>query len=93
MTDQNVLESLPDRAMKRSEIEKLGEGDSIEWVDVLRTGAREHENMARAWALQADGTVHVLLYEIEGWASQGSFDAEGMTDEEKRERSLEILDS
>jgi hypothetical protein len=92
MADSNVLESLPDRAMKRSEIENLGESDAVEWVEVLRTGEREHRNMARAWTLQADGTAHVLLYEIEGWASQGSFDAEGMTDEEKRERSLEILE-
>jgi hypothetical protein len=49
--------------------------------------------MVSAWALQANGTAHVLLYELDGWASQGSFDAEGLTGEQKRERSIEILDS
>jgi hypothetical protein len=94
MTGSNVLESLPDRAMKRSEIEDLGDGDAVEWVEPVRTGtSRERRNMVSAWALQANGTVHVLLYELDGWASQGSFDAEGLTGEQKRERSIEILDS
>jgi len=93
MTEPNVLESLPDRAMKRSEIEEIGDGDEVEWVESLWTGtSRERRNMVSAWSLQANGIAHVLLYELDGWASRGSFDAEGLTNAEKRERSEEILD-
>ncbi|MFC7081724.1 hypothetical protein [Halorussus caseinilyticus] len=92
MSESSVLESLPDRAMKRSEMEDLGDSESVEWVHALRTGKKERRNMVNAWMLQTDGTAHVLLYELDGWVPQGSFDAEGMTDAEKRERGEEILD-
>lgn len=93
MSEPNVLESLPDRAMKKSEIDRIGDGDSVEWVEPLRSGNRERRNMVSAWVIQANGTAHVLLYELDGWASQGSFDPEGMTAEEKYDLSKEILNS
>lgn len=93
MAEQSVLDSLPDRSMKRSEIESLGESDVVDWVESLRTGARSHRNMVRAWILETDGTAYVLLYELDGWVSQGWFDTEGMDAEEKHERGKEILES
>lgn len=92
MAEPNVMESLPDRAMKKSEIEQIGDGDAVEWVEPLMTGSRERQNMVSAWVLQANGTAHVLLYELDGWASQGTFDPEGLTDEEKHERGKDVLD-
>lgn len=88
----NVLDSLPDRAMKRSEVERLAETDAVDWVEQLMTGTSERRNMVSEWILETGGTAHVLLYEIDGWVSQGSFDAEGMTDDEKRDRGEEALD-
>lgn len=93
MSESSVLESLPDRSMKRSEIEKIGDGDAVEWVEPLTTGTNERRNMVDAWAIQSSGTVHVLLYQLDGWVSKDSFDAEGLSDDEKRERGLEILGS
>ncbi|UPW01995.1 hypothetical protein M0R88_07835 [Halorussus gelatinilyticus] len=91
MSEQHVLDSLPDRAMKRSELDRLAEGESVEWVEPLRTGVKERRDMVDAWILETNGTAHVLLYEIDGWMPQGSFDSEGMDDDEKRERGDEIL--
>ncbi|UPV75936.1 hypothetical protein M0R89_07715 [Halorussus limi] len=92
MSELNALESLPDRAMKRSELDGLAESESIDWVEPLRSGVSERRNMVNAWILETDGTAHVLLYEIQGWMPQGSFDAEGLSPDEKRERGDEILD-
>jgi hypothetical protein len=92
MADANVLDSLPDRAMKRSEVDRLAETDAVDWTEPLMSGANERRNMISAWILETDGTAHVLLYEIDGWVSQGSFDAAGMTDDEKYDRGREILD-
>lgn len=91
MSEQTVLESLPDRAMKRSEVERLGDGDTVDWVEPLWTGTGKRRNMVSAWVLEANGTAHVLMYELDGWASQGTFDPEEMTDDEKFDRAKEIL--
>jgi len=91
MSEQSVLESLPDRAMKQSELDGLADGDAVEWVEPLRTGVNQRENMVDAWVLETDGTAHVLLYEIDGWMPQGSFATDEMDDDEKRERADEIL--
>ena len=91
MSKPNVLESLPDRAMKQSEIETLGDGDAVDWVEPLWTGTGQRRNMVSAWALEASGTAYVLMYEIDGWASQGTFDPEGLSADEKSDRAEEIL--
>ncbi|WP_135824840.1 hypothetical protein [Halorussus ruber] len=92
MSETNVVESLPDRSMKQSEVEQIGESDAVDWTEALRTGGPRNPELIHAWILETDGTGHVLLYELDGWVSQGSFDAEGLSDEEKRERGEEILD-
>lgn len=92
MSEPNVLESLPDRAMKRSEIERLGETDAIDAVEPLLSGSGQRRNMVSSWLLETGGTAHVLLYEIDGWVSKGTFDPEGMDDDEKRDRAGDILD-
>ena len=91
MSEQSVLESLPDRAMKQSELDGLAESETVEWVEPLRTGVNERRNMVDAWILETDGTAHVLLYETSGWMPKGSFDTEGLSPEEKRERGDELL--
>jgi hypothetical protein len=91
MSEQRLLESLPDRAMKRSELDSLADGESVEWVEPLRSGVKDRENMVDAWVLETDGTAHVLLYEVNGWMPQGSFATDGMDDDDKRERADEIL--
>lgn len=91
MSEPNALASLPDRAMKRSELDRLAEGDAVDWVEPLRTGARQRQNMVSAWILETGGTAHVLLYEMDGWVPQGSFDTEGLSPAEKRDRGEEIL--
>lgn len=92
MSETNVVESLPDRSMKRSEVEQLADGDAVDWTEPLRTGAPTQPKMVHAWILETGGTGHVLHYELDGWVSKGSFDAEELSDDEKRERGEGILD-
>ncbi|NEU58384.1 hypothetical protein [Halorussus sp. MSC15.2] len=92
MSEPAVLESLPDRSMKRSEVEELGDSDAVDWVETLRTGNGPRRNMVNAWVIETSGTAHVLLYELDGWVSQGSFDTEGLTADEKLERGEDVLD-
>lgn len=92
MTEPSALGSLPDRSMKQSEVERIGESETVEWVETLRTGTGDRRKMVNAWVLQAKGIGHVLLYELDGWVSQGSFEADGLDDREKVEQAEEILD-
>ncbi|WP_276299159.1 hypothetical protein [Halorussus lipolyticus] len=92
MSEPNVLESLPDRSMKQSEVEKIDDSDAVEWTEPLRTGTPRNSELVHAWILETGGTGYVLLYELDGWVSQGSFDTEDLSEDEKRERGEEILD-
>ena len=91
MSEPSVLKSLPDRAMKESEVENLGEGDAVDWTEPLALGSNSRRSSVGSWILEADGTALVLFYGMDGWVSKGSFDADGLDAEQKRQRAEELL--
>ncbi|WP_132058036.1 hypothetical protein [Halorussus amylolyticus] len=91
MSEPSVLESLPDRAMAESEVERLGASESVAWTDSLALGSNAKAGTVGSWILEADGTAHVLFYGMDGWVSKGSFDTDGLDADEKRERAEELL--
>lgn len=92
MSENSVVDSLPDRSMKQSEVDELADSDGVDWTEPLRTGSPKHQGVVHAWILETDGTAHVLHYELDGWVSKESFATEGLSSEEKRERGDEALD-
>ncbi|WP_115863275.1 hypothetical protein [Halorussus litoreus] len=92
MSEPSVLESLPDRALTASDVERIGDGDAVDWTEPLPLGSNPKTGTVGSWVLEVGGTAHVLFYGMDGWVARGSFDAEGLDPEAKRERATEILD-
>jgi len=92
MSEPSVLESLPDKPISESDVETVGDSDAVDWTEPLDVGSNPQTGIVGSWILEVGGTAHVLFYGMDGWVSRGSFDAEGMDPEEKRDRGHEILD-
>ncbi|WP_158058184.1 hypothetical protein [Halorussus halophilus] len=91
MSEPNVLSSLPDKPLLDSKIERIADSDAVDWTEPLLRGEGERENVVSGWLLEVNGTVHALFYAMDHWVSKGSFDADGLSDDEKRERGRELL--
>ena len=93
MSEPSVLESLPDDPLSESDVERIADADAVEWTEPLDVGSNPQAGIVGSWILETGERAHVLFYDIEGWVSHGTFDPEGMSAEEKRERGHEMLDA
>lgn len=91
MSEPNVLSSLPDQPLTVSHIERIGDSDAVDWVAPILRGDGDRENVVSGWLLEVNGTVHALFYAMDHWVASGSFDADGLDAEEKRERGREVM--